>query len=75
MIIVDKCKSKEKYVDNFNNMFLPILDNVDGYNVDIKHEDSVNHKGLQIVDIIVWPVFQSIEFDDFLFIDLLDDVL
>lgn len=73
-IIIDKCKPKEKYVDNFNNMFLLILDNVDGYNVDIKHEDSVNHKGLQIVDIIVWSVFRSVEFDDFSFIDLLDDV-
>ncbi|WP_407378949.1 DUF3800 domain-containing protein [Methanobrevibacter sp.] len=74
-IIIDKCKPKEKYVDNFNNMFLPNLDNVNCYTVDIKHEDSVNHKGLQIIDIIVWSVFQSVEHGDSSFIDLLDNVV
>lgn len=74
-IIIDKCKPKEKYVNNFNKMFLDNLNNPNGCNVDIKHEDSVNHKGLQIIDIIAWSVFQCMEHGNSEFIDLLDNLI
>lgn len=33
--------------------------------------DSIKEKGLQIADLIAWSIFQSLEHDDFEFLDLI----
>lgn len=60
-IIIDKSKNKEKYQRNFNELFLPNLNNPKNHPVTIKHEDSKNEKGLQIADLISWSVFQTLK--------------
>ncbi len=72
-IIVDKCKAKEKYVRNFNERFISNLNNLKNYSVDITHGNSIEYKELQIIDLIVWSVFQSVEHDNDEFINLLKD--
>ena len=38
------------------------------------HEDSVKHKGLQIVDIISWSVYKSFEDENDEFINLIKNI-
>ena len=70
-IIIDKSKNKVKHQQDFNNLFMPNLNNPNNYPVIIKHEDSVKHKGLQIANLISWSVFQSIENDNDEYINLI----
>ena len=68
-IIIDRSKSKEKDIIEFNTNFLNNLNNNTCFKVNIHHENSVNSKGLQIVDLLVGAMFQSVEHDNNEFID------
>lgn len=71
-IIIDKSKNKEKYRQDFNNLFKPSLNNNQNNHITIEHKDSTNHKGLQIADLISWSFYQSIEHDNNEYIDLIE---
>lgn len=70
-IIIDKSKNKENYLNDFNKMFIPHLNNSTNYPVIIKHENSINHKGLQIADLISWSTYQYIEHKNDEYINLI----
>lgn len=70
-IIIDKCKPKDKFVKSFNKRFLNSLDNPKNHLLKISHENSVNQKGLQVIDVIVWSAFQNLERDNKEFISLI----
>lgn len=72
-IFVDRSKPKEKFVNDFNNMFLNNLNNPNNYSVKIYHKNSIEDYGLQIIDIIVLSVFQSFERKNNEFIDILNN--
>lgn len=42
-IIIDKSKNKEKHRQEFNDLFMPSLNNPKNYPITIEHDDSVNH--------------------------------
>ena len=73
-IIIDKSKNKEKHRQEFDNLFLPSLNNSKNYPISIDHEDSVKHKGLQIVDVISWSVYKSFEDENEEFINLIKNI-
>lgn len=54
-------------------MFLNNLNNPNNYAINIYHENSIEDYGLQIIDIIVWSVFQSIERKNNEFINILNN--
>ena len=70
-VIVDKSKSKHEEILNFNERFSLSLNNSNHYLLNINHVDSIKYKGLQIADLIAWSVFQSLEYDNFEFIDII----
>ena len=51
-----------------------MLNNPKNYLVSIEHEDSSKHKGLQIVDLISWSAYQSIEHENYEFINMLENI-
>ena len=72
-IIIDKYKNKEDEIDNFNKTFKSNLNNFKNYPIIIKHGNSINYNGLQIVDLISWSIFQSVEHKNFEFINLIEN--
>ena len=70
-VMVDRSKSKHEDIRKFNERFSSSLNNPDNHFIDITHANSIKEKGLQIVDIIAWSIFQSLEHDDSQFIDLI----
>jgi len=50
------------------------LNNPKNCPITIEHDDSVNHKGLQIADVISWSVYQSIERGNDDYIDLIENI-
>lgn len=73
-IIIDKSKNKEKQRQEFNNLFVPNLNNHKNNLITIKHEDSIKHKGLQIADLISWSVYQKIEHNNNEYLDLIKNI-
>lgn len=73
VVYVDKSKNKKEDIDNFNEMFLNGLNNFKDLPVDVNHVDSVSYKGLQVIDLIVWSVFQSVENNNCEFVDIIDN--
>lgn len=73
LIIVDTCKSKKKLVNNFNQRFLDKINNSKNHQINIIHQNSINQKGLQVIDVIVWAAFQYMEHNNSEFIDLIDN--
>ena len=61
------------YINNFNDLFLSKLNNVENHPVSIMHGDSINYKGLQIADLISWSVFQKAEHQNAKYIDLMEN--
>ena len=53
---------------------MPSLNNPKNCPITIEHDDSVNHKGLQIADVISWSVYQSIERGNNDYIDLIENI-
>ncbi len=70
-IVVDKSKSKNIEILNFNKFFEINLNNFKKYSIDFHHLSSLHNKELQIVDLIAWSFFQSKEYDDEEFIKLI----
>ena len=70
-VIVDKSKSKHEEILVFNERFSSCLNNFDNFSVNINHANSINYKGLQIADIIAWSIFQSLEYGNSEFINLI----
>lgn len=73
LIIVDTCKPKKKLVNNFNQRFLDKINNSKNHQINIIHQNSINQKGLQVIDVIVWAAFQYMEHNNSEFIDLIDN--
>lgn len=73
LIIVDTCKPKKKLVNNFNQRFLDKINNSKNHQINIIHQNSINQKGLQVIDVIVWAVFQYMEHNNSEFIDLIEN--
>ncbi|MBQ2635919.1 MAG: DUF3800 domain-containing protein, partial [Methanobrevibacter sp.] len=59
--------------NNFNKQFTSNLNNPKNHSVDIKHANSIHYNGLQMADIIAWSIFQSVERDNWEFIDLIQN--
>ena len=55
----------------FNERFSSCLNNPNNFSINITHANSINYKGLQIADIMAWSVFQSLEYDNSEFINLI----
>lgn len=72
-IIVDRSKGKHEDIRIFNEKFLSSLNNPDDYLININHANSIKKRGLQIADLIVWSVFQSLEHENSEFIDLIEN--
>ncbi|AMD16680.1 hypothetical protein TL18_00675 [Methanobrevibacter sp. YE315] len=64
-------ENKQKEIENFNEYFESKLNNYKKYPVIIKHANSMNYKGLQISDLIAWSIFQSVEYNNTEYIDLI----
>ena len=73
-IIIDKSLNKEKYRQEFNKVFKLSLNNYKNYEISIKHENSVKHKGLQIVDLISWSTYRSIEYKNDEYMNLIKNL-
>ena len=73
IIYVDKSKNKKEDIIHFNSMFINNLNNFKKISVNISHSNSVNFKGLQVIDLIVWSVFQSVEHENKEFVDIIDN--
>lgn len=73
LIIVDTCKPKKKLVNNFNQRFLDKINNFKNHQINIIHQNSINQKGLQVIDVIVWAAFQYMEHNNREFIDLIEN--
>ncbi len=70
-IFIDKSKNKQKEIDNFNELFLNSLINIQKQPIVIEHADSMHYKGLQMADLISWSTFQNFENENHEFIDLI----
>ncbi|WP_283390237.1 DUF3800 domain-containing protein [Methanobrevibacter woesei] len=73
LIIVDTCKPKKKLVNNFNQRFLDKINNSKNHQINIIHQNSINQKGLQVIDVIVWAAFQYMEHNNSEFINLIEN--
>lgn len=73
LITVDTCKPKKKLVNNFNQRFLDKINNSKNHQINIIHQNSINQKGLQVIDVIVWAAFQYMEHNNSEFIDLIEN--
>ncbi len=72
-VIVDRSKSKHEDIHIFNERFSSSLNNPNNYPINITHANSIKEKGLQIVDLRVWSIFQSLEHNNSDFIDLIQN--
>lgn len=72
-VIIDKSKFNLEDICNFNDLFSSKLNNVNDYPISIIHGDSINYKGLQIADLISWSIFQSLEHDNPLYMELIEN--
>lgn len=70
-IFIDKSKNKQKEIDEFNEIFLKHLNNIQKQPIKIEHADSIHYKGLQMADLISWSTFQNFENNNPEFIDLI----
>lgn len=73
-IFIDKSINKKEEIKQFNKMFLSNLNNIKNYDVNIKHVNSINYSGVQIIDLIVWSVFQYVEKENKEFISLIKNI-
>ena len=64
-------KNRQKEIDNFNELFLNSLINIQKQPITIEHADSMNYKGLQMADLISWSAFHNFENENHEFIDLI----
>ncbi len=69
-IFIDKSKNKQKEIDDFNQIFLNHLNNIQKQPIKIEHADSMHYKGLQMADLISWSTFQNFENNNPEFLDM-----
>ena len=70
-IFIDKSKNKQEEIDNFNEIFLDNLNNIQNQPIKIEHADSIHYKGLQMADLISWSTFQNFENKNPEFLDMI----
>ena len=70
-IFIDKSKNKPEEINNFNELFLNNLNNIQKQPIKIEHADSMNYKGLQMADLISWSTFQDFENENPEFLDMI----
>ena len=70
-IFLDKNKNKQYEVNRLNNKFFKNLNNYKKYPINISHVNSFSYKGIQIADLISWSIFQSVEYENTEFIELI----
>ena len=70
-VIVDRSKSKHEDMRIFNERFSSSLDNPNNCPINITHANSIKEKGLQVVDVISWSIFQNLEHTNSDFTDLI----
>lgn len=70
---MDKSKNKKEEIDDFNKRFNSSLNNINNHSVDIKHANSIHYAGLQMVDLVAWSIFQSVERNNDEFINLIQN--
>lgn len=68
---MDRSKSKHEDIRIFNERFSSSLNNPNYYPINITHANSIKEKGVQIADLLVWSIFQSLEHNNSDFIDLI----
>ena len=72
-IFVDKYKNKEEEINTFNKKFSSHLNNFKKYPITIKHVNSFSYKGIQVADVISWSAFQSAEYNNNEFLNLVNN--
>ena len=70
-IFIDKSKNKPEEINNFNQLFLNNLNNIQKQPIKIEHADSMHYKGLQMADLISWSTFQNFENENPEFLDMI----
>lgn len=70
-IFIDKSKNKREEINNFNELFLNNLNNIQKQPIKIEHADSMHYKGLQMADLISWSTFQNFEHENSEFLDMI----
>ena len=70
-IFIDKSKNKLEEINNFNELFLNNLNNIQKQPIKIEHADSMHYKGLQMADLISWSTFQNFENENPEFLDMI----
>ena len=70
-IFIDKSKNKLEEINNFNELFLNNLNNIQKQPIKIEHVDSMHYKGLQMADLISWSTFQNFENENPEFLDMI----
>lgn len=63
-IFIDKSKNKPEEINNFNQLFLNNLNNIQKQPIKIEHANSMHYKGLQMADLISWSTFQNFEHEN-----------
>ena len=63
-IFIDKSKNKLEEINNFNELFLNNLNNIQKQPIKIEHANSMHYKGLQMADLISWSTFQNFEHEN-----------
>lgn len=70
-IFLDKNKNKQYEINRLNDKFLKNLNNYKKYPVNIAHVNSFSYKGIQVADLISWSIFQSVEYGNTEFANLI----
>ena len=70
-IFIDKSKNKLEEINNFNELFLNNLNNIQKQPIKIEHANSMHYKGLQMADLISWSTFQNFENENPEFLDMI----
>ena len=70
-IFLDKNKNKQHEINRFNNKFFNSLNNYKKYPININHVNSFSYKGIQVADLISWSIFQSFEYENTEFVELI----
>lgn len=73
-IFLDKNKNKQYEVNRLNNKFFKNLNNYKKYPINIHHVNSFSYKGIQIADLISWSIFQSVEYENTEFVELIKNI-
>ena len=71
IVRIDKSKSNEKEISDFNKLFREKLNINNEFKVEIHHSLSHKYKSIQIADVLAWSYFQKFEKNNPEFVDLI----